>query len=239
METNVNIELMTSDFILWRCLHGGPLNVDTILPEEENNALPWMEFYNRNVPLLTKLTRAYGACAVLARHDKEIVGQLRFYPKIVWQISSNKENEFCLQQKFPAGPADNFSNTEFPPFKALEEKTLFVHCIMAGSPQQKENPYQRKGIGTRMAQFLINWARSYGWTAIEVKTYEDIPLLYTLSGCAGKTFWLKQKFYVSRVTTEEILLEETDLTRSLRDSAKGAGIDAALMSNSYTMRLDL
>lgn len=91
MHSHVDIELMTSDFILWRCLHGGPLTPDTMFQWEENSALPWMEFYNRNMPLLTKLTEVYGACAVLARHDKEIVGQLRFYPKVIWQISASKE----------------------------------------------------------------------------------------------------------------------------------------------------
>lgn len=90
-----------------------------------------------------------------------------------------------------------------------------------------------------MVEFLIHWARTYGWTAIEAKTHEDIPFLYAISGSAGKTFWEKLNFHVSEVSTEEILLEETDLTKALRDSAKEAGIDPAIIANSYTMRLDL
>lgn len=239
MHDDVDIDLMTSDFVLWRCLHGGPLTADTIMQWEANSPLPWGEFYSRNMPLLTKITEAYGACAIIARHGKEIVGQLRFYPKIIQQISKSKELGFCLQQKFPHGPADDFSNTEFPPFDTLEEKTLIVHCIMTGSPQQKENPYQRKGLGTRMVRFLVDWARVYGWTAIEAKTHEDIPLLYAISGCAGKTFWKKLNFHVSKVAIEEVLLGETDFNRALRDSAKGAGIDPALIANTYTMRLEM
>lgn len=239
MHGNVKIGLMTPGFILWRCLHGGPLTPDTIMKWETDPPLPWMEFYHRNMPLLTKITETYGACAVIARHGEECVGQLRFYPKIVQKMCMSDELAFCLQQKYPHGPADDFIEREFPSFETLEDKTLIIHCIMTGSPKQEENPYQRVGLGSRMVQFLIEWARAYGWKAIEAKTHEDIPLLYAISGCAGKTFWMKLGFEISKVATEESFLGDTAFTKALRDSALEGGTAPELVANTYTMRLEL
>jgi hypothetical protein len=49
----------------------------------------------------------------------------------------------------------------------IEDKTLVVHCLKTGGSQQNENPYQRKGIGTRMVRGLIEWAKVNGWERIE------------------------------------------------------------------------
>lgn len=239
MQSDVNIGLMRPDFIIWRCLHGGPLTADTIMNVEKEAPLPWAELCQRNVPLLKKLTATYGACAVIARDGEACVGHLRFYPKIIQWMCSSDELQFCLQQKFPHGPADDFAEREFPSFEALADKTLSVHCIMTGSPKLKDNPYQRQGLGTAMVRFLIDWARGYGWKAIEAKTHEDIPLLYAISGCAGKTFWTKLGFRVSKVATEAMFLEDSAFAKALRDSALEVGTDPSLVANTYTMRLEL
>ncbi len=43
--------------------------------------------------------------------------------------------------------------------------------MMTGSPQQKSNPYQRKGTGTRMVETLILWVKANGWEDVEVKSF--------------------------------------------------------------------
>jgi GNAT superfamily N-acetyltransferase len=43
--------------------------------------------------------------------------------------------------------------------------------MMAGSLQQKENTYQRKGIGTHMVKALIEWAKANGWEQIEADSF--------------------------------------------------------------------
>ncbi|MHC4400677.1 MAG: hypothetical protein ACYTG0_13460, partial [Planctomycetota bacterium] len=83
MVEDVVIEPMTEDLILWRCLHTGPLSCDTIDRWPSDGQTSWQRYRKRNKPLLEKLTRAYGACAIVAREDDQIVGQLRFYPKAV------------------------------------------------------------------------------------------------------------------------------------------------------------
>ena len=83
MVEGVVIDPMTEEFILWRCLHGGPLSRNTIEQLPSDSPLPWDPYRKRNIPLLVKLTRTYGACAIVARDGDRIVGQLRFYPRAV------------------------------------------------------------------------------------------------------------------------------------------------------------
>ena len=81
MGDEVVVEMMPADFILWRCLHGGPLTRDNLERCEPNPQVDWAGVRSRNVPLLRALTEAYGACAVVAREGDRIVGTLRFYPR--------------------------------------------------------------------------------------------------------------------------------------------------------------
>ncbi|MBN1518341.1 GNAT family N-acetyltransferase [Candidatus Sumerlaeota bacterium] len=189
MLDDIVIELMTQDFILWRCLHRGPLSRDTIDQWPPDSQLPFERYRRRNIPLLEELTRVYGSCAIIARAGEQLIGQLRFYPKAVRELSGG--DYLCLQQDFPFGPADDFAETGFPPFSQIKDKTLVVHCLMAGSVNQKGNPYQRKGIGSRMVKTLIEWARANGWERIEANAFEDIPIIYAITGSAGQSFWKK------------------------------------------------
>ena len=107
MGDKIIIEPMTEKFILWRCLHFGPLSHNTIDQLPSDSQIDWEPCRTRNIPLLTKLMRNYRACAILARHDDRIVGKLRFYPRLVWDMRD--AGEMCLQQDYPNGPAENFA----------------------------------------------------------------------------------------------------------------------------------
>ena len=75
-----------------------------------------------------------------------------------------------------------------------KDKTLTVHCMMTGSPFQTENTYQRKGIGTRLAQGLVAWGTAQGWRGIEATAYEGLDILYANTGQAGVPFWERLGF---------------------------------------------
>jgi len=160
MIDDVAIEPMTDALLLWRCLHHGPVSRDTIDQWPSTGEVPWERCRTRNLPLLAKLTRTYGACAIVARDGEQIVGCLRFYPKVVCGMAD--AGGLCLQQDPPAGPGDNFADQDFPPLSQIEDKTIVVHCMMTGSAQREENPYQRRGLGSRMVRALIEWARANG-----------------------------------------------------------------------------
>jgi len=47
-----------------------------------------------------------------------------------------------------------------------------------------------------MVRILISWARENGWHGIETDAFEDLPLVYGITGGAGITFWEKLGFHV-------------------------------------------
>ena len=237
MGAEILIEPMTEKFILWRCLHSGPLSSRVIDQWPTDSQIDWEVFRARNIPLLKKLTRTYGACAILARVDDRIVGQLRFYPRVIWEMI--RAGEMCLQQDHPNGPADDFSDMEFPSFEQIEDRTLAVHCLMTGSPQQEENPFQRKGIASSMVRFLIRWAKTNGWERIEVDAFEDIPLIYDMTGSAGHTFWKKLGFRIVDRHPHPHLQERNEFVEKLEEQAKSMGISPERAKDRIVMRLDL
>lgn len=109
------IEPMGEKFLLWRCLNSGPLSRGAIDVLPAGSRLPLERYRGRNLPLLVKLTRVYGACAILAREGDQVVGQLRFYPKAVCGMAG--AGGLCLQQDFPSGPADDLAGKDFPPWR--------------------------------------------------------------------------------------------------------------------------
>lgn len=229
------IEPMTEEFILWRCLHSGPVTRDTIDQFPSDNPLPWERYRKRNLPLLSKLTQVYGCCAIVARVGEAIVGQLRFYPKAVCGMEG--AGDLCLQQDWSAGPDDRFAERVFPPLDQIEDKTLSVHCLMTGSPQQKENPYQRKGIGLRMGRAMIEWARGRGWQWIEAMSFEDLPIVYAITGGAGHTFWEKLGFTLVQRRPFPYLQEFPDFVRTLEEQAKALGIAPERATEQLVMRM--
>jgi len=237
MVAEIVIEMMTGDFILWRCLHSGPLSSDTIDQCMSDTKMPWVRYRARNKVLINKITEVYGACAVVARRGDSIVGQLRFYPKAVWEMEG--AGFLCLQQDFPAGPLDDFSALDFPPRVALEDRTLKVHCLMTASPGEKEDSCRRQGIGTRMVQRLMEWAGENGWKRIEADAFEDLPIIYQVTGSAGRTFWEKLGFHVAKRFPHPHLREYGEFVTKLEEQAICAGIDIEKAKDSIVLHLDL
>jgi GNAT superfamily N-acetyltransferase len=237
MVEDIVIEPMGGEFLLWRCLHHGPLSCDTIDRWPAGGEVPWERCRRRNLPLLERLTQVYGACAIIARDGERIVGHLRFYPKAVCRMPD--AGRLCLQQDYPFGPAEGFADADVPALSQIEDKTLVVHCLMTGSPLQKENPYRRQGIGTRMAKTLIEWARANGWRAIEADSFEDLPIIYEVTGSAGHTFWEKLGFRRIDRHPHPDLRERSAFVVSLEEQADALGIGRARAKDRLVMRLDL
>lgn len=229
------IEPMGGDLLVWRCLHSGPLSADSIDHPSPNPEVDWPSTRQRNVPLLRKLVEVYGSCAIIARDGNEIVATLRFYPKALYALSGGEG--FCLQQRYPFGPAEDLVSQRFPPLSELADKTLVVHCMMIAAPHGDPGRYRRKGLATRMVQELIRWATQRGWEAIEATAYEDIPLLYAISGAAGKSFWHKLGFQIIKQDTERAI-EGALLERVCVDAEK-AGVPPERAAAKYLMRLQL
>ena len=230
------IEPMRDDFLLWRCLHGGPLSPKNIDDPAPHPAIDWPLTRARNLPLLNKLIATYGTCAIVARDGDEVVATLRFYPKTLCPFSAG-DAAFCLQQAYPAGPKDDLAAQAFPSREEMPDRTLFVHCLMIVSPVEEPTRYRRKGLATRMTLELVRWARDHGWDTIEANAYEEIPMLYAIAGVAGRRFWEKIGFETVHSDTEPGLSGE--LLEAIRKDAAAAGIPPEKAANRYRMRLDL
>jgi ribosomal protein S18 acetylase RimI-like enzyme len=230
------VEPMREEFILWRCLHGGPLSAKNIDDPAPHPEISWPWARARNVPLLKKLVQTYGTCAIVAREGAEVVATLRFYPKALCEFGEGGA-AFCLQQTYPAGPKDDLAARDLPSLQDMPDKTLFVHCLLVVSPKDEPDRYRRKGLATDLARELVRWAGQQGWDAIEATAYEEIPLLYAIAGVAGKRFWEKLGFRVVHSDTEPGMSGE--ILEAVRKDALAAGIPAENAASRYRMRFDL
>ncbi len=230
------VEPMGEEFLVWRCLHQGPLNPGNIGNPAPHPEIDWPAARVRSIPALRKIVRTYGSCAILARDGDDVVGTLRFYPKALASFSDGGAG-LCLLQPFPAGFPADMAARDLVPLEDLPDKTLFVHCLFLAAPTDDPARYRRRGLASRMARELVRWAREKGWTAVEANAYEDIPMLYDIAGVAGKTFWTKLGFRVVHADVEPAM--KGDLLESIRRSAAEAGIPAERAANRYRMRLDL
>ena len=237
MLENVTIKPMTEDFVLWRCLHGGPLDVEAIDAPDPHPKVDWAVHNAINLPLLSKLTQTYGTCAMLAWDGNQVVGYVRFYPKVISAMP--EAGHMCLQQVFPNGPSPQLIEAEFAPLGEIQDKTLAVHCLMTGSPQQTENPYQRKGLGTRLVRAMVDWATENGWDAIEATAYVDLPLFYEVTGNAGRHWWERLGFEVVSADEEPAMDDEDGFVRAAKEQAAEQGLDPESVKTRYTMRLEL
>jgi hypothetical protein len=237
MHGDIAIEMMPPDFLLWRCLHGGPLDRKDLEAPGPDPSIDWAALRARNVRLLESLTEVYGACAVTAREGDRIVGALRFYPKEVWRMAGS--TGFCLQQSFPSGPGQDFGKSIFRPLEDLEDRTLSIHCITSGRPGVPDDPHRRRGLGSRMVRALIDWARPRGWRVIEATAFTDLDILYAVSGSAGRAFWEKLGFRVVSTDVEPELQKESEFVDAMRREAAVRGIPADRLADKFTMRLDL
>jgi len=237
MDNDLEIEMMTGDFPLWRCLHDGPLSQETIDHWKPDSCVPWERYRSRNCALIEKLTKTYGTCAVLVWKRNQVIGFLRFYPKVL----SEREGAglLCFQQDFPAGPSEDFSLHTFPPSEELSDRTLKVHCLMIASGGDKENPYRHRGMATRMAERLITWAGENGWKHIEADAFEELPIIYESTGSTGYGFWTKLGFRVVARYPHPQLHEFPEFVDRLEAQALEAGIDKERAKDSIVMRLDL
>lgn len=119
---DVVIGSMNEEFILWRCLHDGPQSKETVDLWPPDNPRGWSGHRAINLPLLEKPIPTYGTCAILATYGAQVVGFLRFHPKVLFSLEG--AGLMCLQQGFPAGPSEHLINQRFPPSTRFETRPI-------------------------------------------------------------------------------------------------------------------
>jgi hypothetical protein len=234
----VEIRPMDSNFILYRCLHGGPMNRETIGRLNETDNGDWWEEmmankrFDVNTQFLRKVINVYGSCGILAWDDDDVVGCVRFFPQALLDMMGVES--LCMQQKPPYGIHPDVLEMDFPTADEAKRKPLRVNCMMTCPPSQKEYSYRRKGVGSAMIRELISWARENKWSSVTAKAYNDLNAIYEITGQAGRMFWEKLGFsVVFQAVAEEI---SGDFLKLLEEQAVAAGLEKSEARTEYVMR---
>jgi len=96
-----------------------------------------------------------------------------------------------------------------------------------------------------MVRALIDWAKATGWERIEVDSFEDLPIIYEITGSAGHTFWEKLGFRLVDRHPHPALQDQNERTefdefvKTLEKYAKSIGAPLERARDRLVMRLDL
>ena len=93
-----------------------------------------------------------------------------------------------------------------------------------------------------MVGALIDWAKTNNWDRIEADSFEDIPIIYEITGSAGHTFWEKLGFYLAERHPHPELQDRSqfrEFINMLEEQAKSLGIPPERATDRLIMRLDL
>ncbi len=109
-----------------------------------------------------KLTRAYGAAAILAWQGSAVVGFLPFRPRGCGIALPHCIHYVPGKNGEPTDPdADAVERTPLVASEDLDPKALVVQCVSV------KPDLRRQGLGTEMVRYLVEWAAAQGWERIE------------------------------------------------------------------------
>jgi len=148
---------MNKDFILFCCLHCGPLSRSTI---DEKCSLP-KEQLDRNKTFLARLIDTYGSCAVLAMEGDLVVAHARFYPQIIYD-----QFEFCCQDPNHA-ITQEMVEMKLPPLANPAERILRITCFLV------HEDYQGQGLSHKLIDAILEWAKNNAWKSVKCFAYPD------------------------------------------------------------------
>ena len=193
----MNIIPMTADFILYRCIHVGPLspeNIDKITEKAEQST---RDMFARNKKFFRRIIETYGSCAMLAMENDHVIAHTRFLPQVVSTVSGRKE--MCCQQPEYA-PTQEMVDMDLPSFKTLKDRSLRIHCWHI------HKDYRNKGLSHALLDAMINWARDHDWKTILASAGINDPWVASLSCAPMLRVYLKHGFKkIETVKSPELL----------------------------------
>jgi len=86
---------------------------------------------------------------------------------------------------------------------------------------------------------LIEWAGANVWDRVEAYAFEDIPIIYEITGCAGHTFWEKLGFSVAQRYPHPDLQGQSEFATTLEEQAESVGIPRERARDQLVMRFGL
>lgn len=170
----IDYRMMDAETLLCRCMHGGPVplsGASSALPEVSQDAVEMF---------LKAMIDKYGSCAVLVLDGESIVGVLWFYPDLVRE-QLGVGHAACIQEEHQVEALARLDLESLPSMDELPDTSLRIECMMVVHEYDKskvEVDYTGRGIGKRMIQTLVAWAKENGWKRISAIAIPNIkPLL--------------------------------------------------------------
>ena len=152
---------MSKDFILFRCLHDGPLSHSNIEAKSMNIGRLSKEQLERNKKLLTRLIDDYGSCAMLAMEGDSVIAHARFYPQIVYN-----RFEFCCHDPKHI-ITQEMVEMDLPPLTNPTERILRITCFFV------HKDYRGQGLSHKLINATLEWAKNNGWKSVRCFAYQD------------------------------------------------------------------
>jgi GNAT superfamily N-acetyltransferase len=194
---------MNKDFILFCCLHCGPLSPSTI---DEKCSLS-KEQSNRNKKLLARLIDTYGSCAMLAMEGGSVVAHARYYPQIIYD-----QFKFCCQDPSHA-ITQEMVEMELPPLENPADRILRITCFFV------HKDYQGQGLTHKLIDAILKWAKSNAWKSVRCYAYPDHYWLSSEMCTPMLRTYSKHGF---RIIGTEMISEAIDLLQQIKNGELGA-----------------
>lgn len=189
---------MTKDFILYRCIHVGPLGPENINKFTEKDKRSTRDMFTRNKKFFKRLVETYGSCAMLAMENDLVIAHTRFYPQVISKLTG--KNDMCCQQQEYA-TTQKMIEMDLPRIKELTDRSLRIHCWHI------HKDYRNKGLSHTLLDAIIDWAKAQGWKTILASAGVNDPWVASLSCAPMLRTYLKHNFQVVTMVQSPELLD--------------------------------
>ena len=152
---------MDKEFILFRCLHNGPLSPSNIVTKSMNVASVSGKQLDRNKQFLARLVNAYGSCAMLAWEDDSVVAHARFYPQVIYD-----RFKFCCHDPNYA-ITQEIADMELPSLTDQDERILRITCFFV------YRDYRGQGLSHKLIDAILKWAKNNSWKSVRCYAYQN------------------------------------------------------------------
>ena len=155
------IRPMDKNFILFQCVHCGPLNPSNIGTKSRNIAGTSKEQLERNKKFLTRLTDTYGSCAMLAIEGNSVAAHARFYP----QILLDQVDFCCHDPKYAI--TQEMVEMNLPAIENPADRILKIDCFLV------HIDYRGQGLSHALINGILDWAQSHDWKTVRAHAASD------------------------------------------------------------------
>lgn len=152
---------MQKDFVLFRCVHLGPLSPSNIEKMSVNAPNLSKEQFDRNKKFLARLIDAYASCAMLAIEGEFVVGHVRFYPQIICNTC-----QFCWQDPKYA-ITQQMLEMDLPRIENRADRVLRIDCFIV------HKDYRGRGLSHALLDGVLEWARAHDWRTVRAWACPD------------------------------------------------------------------